>query len=263
MGKSGKSKPRLSRKSRLNKKERACKRAMAKSGENESKEVVSVASSNVKMPPTTPNPTSNNSILANDQEPLSGDNMSYKDAASKVAHISTLEKPETTSFHIAKTILSKKDNENISDDITVTKGSSIMSTRMSLMVLVPKDKDIDEDEAPLESIRKMNAMFKSLSNKLPFIKLGPWLKDSPSKRELIAELPEDVDVAEKYVYDFNRFLSPGGRLYGRIQLFYDSDKVSLAQIENVTSTFKKPCLQFLQHAFSDATSPIQMDTLTG
>ena len=70
-------------------------------------------------------------------------------------------------------------------------------------------------------------------------------------------------MVEKYVYDFNRFISPGGRLYCCINLHYDPSKTSPAEIEGITQGFKKPRIQFMQKAFSDAPSPIQMGSLTG
>ena len=100
-----------------------------------------------------------------------------------------------------------------------------MSWDMSLMVKVPgTDKGIDKEEAPIEAIRKINLMIKSLINKIPSVKLGPWLHTENKKDKYLLELPEDVDIVEKYFHDFNRFLSPGGRTYGRINMFYNEKK---------------------------------------
>ena len=92
------------------------------------------------------------------------------------------------------------------------------------MVSVPgTDKGIDEEEAPLEAIRKINLMVKCLINKIPSIKLGPWLQTEEKKKiKYLLELPEDIDIVEKYVFDYNKFVSPGGRIYCRINIFYDS-----------------------------------------
>ena len=129
--------------------------------------------------------------------------------------------------------------------------------------MVPgEDKGIDEEEAPLEAIRRMNAMIKSLINKLPSIRLGPWKYDKKTSSKMISEFPEDVDRVEKYAFDFNRFISPGDRAYCRLHIFYD-DSTNLAEINSIISGFKKPRIQFLQLAHSDALSPIAMGTLTG
>ena len=58
-------------------------------------------------------------------------------------------------------------------------------------------------------------------------------------------------------------MSPGGRLYCRINIHYDDTKINPAEIEGITQSFKRPCIQFIQKAFSDAPSPIQMGSLTG
>ena len=61
-------------------------------------------------------------------------------------HLSVKDKSPCTSFQVAKFI----NDQSISDDTTVTKGSNLLSQRMSIMVLIPTaNKGIDEDEAPL------------------------------------------------------------------------------------------------------------------
>ena len=85
---------------------------------------------------------------------------------------------------------------------------------MSMMITVPgNNKGIDEDEAPLEAIRKMNLMIKSLINKIPSIKLGPWLNTEGNDNKYLLELPDDVKIVEKYVHEYTRFVSPGARIY--------------------------------------------------
>ncbi len=64
-----------------------------------------------------------------------------------------------------------------------------------------------------------------------------------------------MEIVEKYVYDYNRFVSPGGRIYGQINVFYDEKKTNISEIENVAQGFRKPRVQFLTMAFSDSTSP--------
>ena len=65
----------------------------------------------------------------------------------------------------------------------------------------------------------MNQMIKALTNKLA-CRLGPWkMKDAKTMlkaTDLLTELPEDIDFAETYVYDFNRFLSFGKNGYVRL-----------------------------------------------
>ena len=47
---------------------------------------------------------------------------------------------------------------------------------MSMMIAVPgTTKGIDEEEAPLESICRMNVMIKSLINKVPLVELVLWI----------------------------------------------------------------------------------------
>ena len=157
------------------------------------------------------------------------------------------------------------------DDSTVENANSTLSefpnsVRTTMMYkLPPKTGDITEEDCPLLSIKKMNQMIKALTNKLA-CRLGPWkLKDTKTQlkaSDLITELPEDIDFAETYVYDFNRFLSFGKNGYVRLQFYY-SDTTSLPEIEQVISQFKIPRVQFLEKAHSDAISPTTIGTLTG
>ena len=124
-------------------------------------------------------------------------------------------------------------------------------------------KDVNEDEAPLVAIRKMNGVLKSLINKIPLVKIGLWNPDSSSKNTYLKELPENIDVVEKYVFDYNRFLSPGKNIYCRIKLVYNPNKTSSSEIESVISNFRKPRVQHMILSHSDALSPVQMGTLTG
>ena len=190
---------------------------------------------------------------------------SYKDVASNLAGNSITVKPLTTSFHIVKSILSSSKNEvNIADDATIEMGSSLRRIRLSMMVAIPSaDKGVEEDEAVDEVIIRMNNMLKSLINKIPSIKIGLWNPEDENKPKFLTELPKDVDIVEKYVFDFNRFISPGGRMYCRINIFYNDSKTSISEIEGVISGFKKPRVQFLQLAHSDSPAPIQMGSITG
>ena len=117
------------------------------------------------------------------------------------------EKPPKTSFHIVRDILARGKSD--SDEDTVITGTD--NVRLSVMVAIPA-KDIEEEEAPLEAIRKVNAMLKCLINKLPSVKIGLWNPDKNEKNSFITELLENVEIAEKYLYDYNIFISPGSFL---------------------------------------------------
>ena len=108
------------------------------------------------------------------------------------------------------------------------------------MISVPgNDKGIDDDKVPLEAIRKMTAIFRILSNKVPSIRIGPWIGKEKTKDKLLQDLPEDVDVTERYIFDFNWFISPGSRAYCQGKVYYGS-KTTIAQIESFIQGFKKP-----------------------
>ena len=90
-------------------------------------------------------------------------------------------------------MVSSKFNKEICDNDTVEHEKLNNDTRLTMMFMVPgEDKGIDEEEAPLEAIRRMNAMIKSLINKLPSIRLGPWKYDKKTSSKMISEfLPAD------------------------------------------------------------------------
>ena len=209
------------------------------------------------------NPT--NPVEVNDEAPFpTEDNgnshkTSFLTIATNLAQKTVKEKLRTTSFHTLRNLLHKP---SILDNGTVIPTNKATSIRVSVMCAVPV-KDVDEDEAPLVAIRKMNGMLKSLMNKIPSVKIGLWNPDSSSKNTYLKELPENVDTVEKYVYDYNRFLSPGKNLYCRIKLVYNPNKTSSSEIESVISTFRKPRVQHMIVSHSDALSPVQMGTLTG
>ena len=79
----------------------------------------------------------------------------------------------------------------------------------------------------------------------------------------LLELPEDVDIVGKYIFDYNRFVSPGGRIYRRINFSFDEYKTNKAEIEAVVNGSKNSKLQFLQPAHTNSISPVQMGTFTG
>ena len=57
---------------------------------------------------------------------------------------------------------------------------------MSLIFCVQKKgDDTNDEEAPFEATRKINATLKALVNKIPGIRIGSWLtSDSPKKSPL-------------------------------------------------------------------------------
>ena len=138
---------------------------------------------------------------------------------------------------------------------------------MRMMVKIPSKKEgISVNNAPLEAIRKINDMFKALTNKIP-VKIGPWqftakLSIKPTSSELFLCLPEDVNVGETYVYDYRRFIRAGKSCYFRFQLFYDDD-TTILEIKSIAAQFKQPKEIFLEVPFSDVVSPVHIGTLTG
>ena len=167
---------------------------------------------------------------------------------------------------------SASSNTHVHDDDTVEHEnfSSIFefknSFRMSMMFKLPAKKDgCSEEDAPLVAIRRMNDMLKSLTNKLP-CRVGPWIllnsKTPLKEKDLFKTLPENIDLVESYVYDYNRFISPGKSGYVRLNIYF-SDHTCISEILGVTSQFKKPRDQFLERAHSEATSPVAIGTLTG
>ena len=78
--------------------------------------------------------------------------------------------------------------------------------RMRRMIQIPSKKQvINDDNAPLEAIKKINEMIKALTNKIP-VKIVLWQYSSksnikPTSSEFYTCLPEDVDIAEGYIFD--------------------------------------------------------------
>lgn len=106
-------------------------------------------------------------------------------------------------------------------------------------------------------------MLRILVNKVPSVRFGPWwgLVTKLNSGKLLTEIPEDLDIAEKYLYDFTQFYSPGDRYYCRINMLYKAPD-SYAEIQSVISSFKQKMKQSLQVAHLDALSPVAMVTLT-
>ena len=125
------------------------------------------------------------------------------------------------------------------------------------MISVPS-KDIEDEEAPFIAIQKMNGMIKSLINKIPSCKLGKWNTEKGEQNSFIKELPEDVDIVERCIHDYNRFGSPGQDQYARMNVFYDENITSESEIEILIDRLKTPRIQWMKKANSNALSPVKM-----
>ena len=81
-------------------------------------------------------------------------------------------------------------------------------------------------------------MLKSLTNNLP-VKVGPWKFDDRSKikplsSEFYTCLPEDVDIIEAYIFNYNQFIRAGKTGYFWLQLFY-GDTTPLSELDSVAA----------------------------
>ena len=137
---------------------------------------------------------------------------------------------------------------------------------MTMMFKLPTKKEgCSDEDAPITTIKKMNSMIKSLTNKLP-CRVGKWSitnKNLPTGEQgLYTSFPENIDLVESYVFNFNRFLAPGKTGYVRLQFFF-SDLINIAELKGVIAQFKKPREQFLEISHSDAASPVTIGTPTG
>ena len=152
--------------------------------------------------------------------------------------------PSDSSFLTFKHLAESGLQDAFSDDDTVAgrNKKKYLQSRYSLMAFITKaDVEGSDEDAPILVIRRINAMLRSLTNKVPQVRVGPWTatKENISKRDLLKSFPEDVDIVEKYVYGFNRFLSGGQRAYVRIQLFY-RQTTNVSEITSIISTFRQP-----------------------
>ena len=174
-----------------------------------------------------------------------------------------------STFTIQKQLSEKGTEDDSSVGTQPSSGNATFtnSVRMTMMFRTPRaEEGGSDDDAPIVAIQKMNEMIKALTNKLP-CKIGPWLTSNmPSgricERDLLSELPEDLDVVEARVYDFNRFFPAGKTGYVRMNIFY-TDGTTEAEICATTSQFKKPWERFFDKAHSEAASPINIGCLTG
>ena len=238
---------------------------------------------------TTPKQTNNStnnssSLIPFEQAPKPNTD----DANTTLASSEKPPEPSSSFLHVLKMNLGQKMNDPVmlstfnlqkqlceqptDEDSTGTAPSSGTATfsnsiRMTMMFRTPKPQEgCSDEDAPIIAIQKMNEMIKALTNKLP-CKVGPWhTSNLPSgkinDRDLLSELPEDLDEVESRVYDFNRFFSAGKTGYVRMNIFY-TDATTESEICATTSQFKKPRERFFDKAHSDAASPINIGCLTG
>ena len=129
---------------------------------------------------------------------------------------------EKSSFLLLKSLSDSHFSQDAADNDTVLGKNSIgkyHSQRMTIMFTLPKEEDdTEETEATLTAIDKINQMLNLLVNKLPKVRLGPWTATTATikDKQLLKNLPLKIDVAEQYIYDYNRFISPGQRGYCRL-----------------------------------------------
>ena len=107
------------------------------------------------------------------------DKRSYAEVFSDTA---SLTMAEQTTFLQLKALQDKKEVDPVHEDDNTVNGNNrsinLRSHRMTIMFSLPKQEDGKDYEAPLVAIEKMNAMISSLVNKLPKVRLGPWLSNS-------------------------------------------------------------------------------------
>ena len=90
------------------------------------------------------------------------------------------------------------------------------SVQMTIMFKTPGEKEgVDNDDAPIEAILKMNEMIKALTNKLhckirPCKNIKSWKSNyHPDYSDILTELQKGIDFVESYVFDNNRFIDYG------------------------------------------------------
>lgn len=219
-----------------------------------------------KEPTVKPNPSTKKSDTGTFPTEDNGNSheKTFVEVAKKSVDMLTRDKIKTTTFHILRNILEGLEEEVAEDEETVVNGKNKANTslRLSLMIAIPS-KDIEDEDAPVEAIQRMNGMIKSLVNKIPSIRLAPWTMKLGGKGKLLSELPEDVDTVEKYAYDYNRFVSPGKNIYCRLHVIFNKQETSKGEIGEVIAGFRKPRTQFMSISHSDALRPKQMGFFAG
>ena len=172
--------------------------------------------------PTEEPSTTNNLHVHPPNQDKDNDDTSYLSVAKNSKDLPVVEKPVSTSFLLLKKLHDKgitrvNNCVDFADDETVCQGAESIDyhrIRMTMMFVIPSQEDgVDEDEAQMEAIKRINLLLKTTINKIPSIRIGPWLVDKNlNKASLLKKLPDDIDIVERYIYDYNRFISPGERV---------------------------------------------------
>lgn len=112
---------------------------------DENKSILSKTSKEAIIHDESPFPTDKNGNSHDSQKD------SFASTAAKLVSQPVLNKVKTTSFHTVRDLLQRQNPS--SDDGTVIPTNKSSNLRVTIMCHIPA-KDIDEDEAPLEAIRK-------------------------------------------------------------------------------------------------------------
>ena len=215
------------------------------------------------------NPPEHSSNIQPPELPAEQQSNTFKSVLNDTIEVEMINPREKSTFLIQKELCETEsfpdDDSTIANDNTAT-ADFPNSVRLTMMFKLPnKTGDYCEDDAPIISIQVMNQMIKALTNKLQ-CRVGPWnlkgRKTTLKMKDLVRELPEDVDFVESYVYGYSRFLRLGKTGYVRLHIFYSED-TSLAEIKSVINQFRIPRTQFLEVSHSNAISPVTIGTLTG
>ena len=209
-------------------------------------------------------------ISTPDDEPVE----SYLDAAVRLPAPTVWPHQSTDSFVMAKQVKENPPNQSPDDDTQSGKGNRSIPLHLfaSMLVSLEKNPEAPQSEAPLSTIDRANQMLKPLLNKFPKkVWIAPWMlpEDKIADKCLLASIEAEsneslLDLAEKYLHDFNRFQSWGRRTYMRLHIVYHpsiQEDQLLAQMS--LCSIKGEGGQFFQKAHSDAKDPIAGGTLTG
>ena len=186
---------------------------------------------------------------------------------------------DTDSFIMAKKMKESPPSlhDDINDDATAIPNSNIAGEHLShlyasIMVALQVDGEASQSEAPIECIRRINEMFLPLTNKFHNkVWFAPWqLEDHQITQQVLRTTLQDrctanlLNLSEKYIHDFNRFISWGRRSYVRVHILYHpslTEAQLLAQMD--LCKIKGNHGQFFQKAHSTSKDPLSAGTLTG
>lgn len=76
---------------------------------------------------------------------------------------------------------------NFADDESICRGVEVLDyyrVQMKMIFVLPSKKDgIDDEDVPMEAIKKMNVIHKTAINKIPGVRIGPWLVNNKFTKE--------------------------------------------------------------------------------